>query len=146
MPLCFSDSASLFIYIYIYLSLSLSLCPVHSVRRCMCLPARPTKTAHLCEWLQAMAPDVFTLVFTSRLSRDAVLAYIFVGTGLLPHDRPPSCLLSTMEVEAAVLAVLAPLACFVCLPGFLPGWTAKRVWPRLLRSSSVWVSPCAPST
>ena len=39
-----------------------------------------------------MARDLFTLVFVSRLSRDAVLAYLFVGTGLLPHDRPPSCL------------------------------------------------------
>ena len=65
-----------------------------------------------------MAPDVFTLVFTSRLSRDAVLAYIFVGTHLLPHDRPPS--LPPQHYGSSGCSGSSTRACrMLCVPAWL---------------------------
>ena len=48
MPLCFSDSASLFIYIYIYISLSLSLCVPCILYAVACACLRGQLRPHIC--------------------------------------------------------------------------------------------------
>ncbi|CAE7437789.1 unnamed protein product, partial [Symbiodinium microadriaticum] len=45
---------------------------------------------HLQDWLHAIAPKFFTLIMVGRLDRNQLLSYLYLLTGLLPSDRPPS--------------------------------------------------------
>ena len=65
-----------------------------------------TEAGHLADWLQQILPETFTLVFVNRLSRDEVLAFVFITTGLSPHDRIPSQLVGTSA---------SCLGCLTCL-------------------------------
>ncbi|OLP93892.1 hypothetical protein AK812_SmicGene24164 [Symbiodinium microadriaticum] len=50
----------------------------------------PAKTGHLADWLHHILPDTFNVVYCNRLSRDEVLAFVYIATGLSPQDRVPS--------------------------------------------------------
>ena len=52
-----------------------------------------TKNNHLSDWLHAIRPQYFTRVFLNKLSRDALLSFVFLATGLLPTDKLPSQLI-----------------------------------------------------
>ena len=45
---------------------------------------------HLQDWLHAIAPKFFTVIMVGRLDRNQLLSYLYLLTGLLPSDRPPS--------------------------------------------------------
>ena len=52
-----------------------------------------TENNHLSDWLHAIRPQYFTRVFLNKLSRDALLSFVFLATGLLPTDKLPSQLI-----------------------------------------------------
>lgn len=52
-----------------------------------------TENNHLADWLHAIRPQYFTRVFLNKLSRDALLSFVFLATGLLPTDKLPSQLI-----------------------------------------------------
>ena len=45
---------------------------------------------HLMEWIYTISGGAYTVLFLQRATRDELLALLYMATGLLPGDKPPT--------------------------------------------------------